>query len=76
MGIIDLIRGETLRALVRLEPGQAVTEQDIRQFCLGKMADYKLPREIVFVDEMPADIPNWKRPGDKEKADITPEGTG
>jgi long-chain acyl-CoA synthetase len=61
-GVPDLVRGETVRALVRLKPGQAATEQEIRQFCQGRMADYKLPREIVFVDVMPESIPNWRRP--------------
>ncbi len=73
MGVLDLIRGETLRALVRPVPGQVVTDHELRQYCQGKMADYKLPREIIIVDEMPEEIPNWKRPRDKEK-DLTPEG--
>jgi long-chain acyl-CoA synthetase len=61
MGAIDLIRGETVKALVRLKAGETATEQEIRQFCQGRMADYKLPREITFVDVMPAEIPIWRR---------------
>jgi long-chain acyl-CoA synthetase len=61
MGNIDLIRGETVKALVRLKQDAALTEQELRQYCQGRMADYKLPREIVFVDIMPADIPLWRR---------------
>jgi len=76
MGVLDLIRGETVRALVRPLPGQIVNDHELRQYCQGKMADYKLPREIIIVDEMPEEIPNWKRPRDKEKADITQEGKG
>lgn len=76
MGVLDLIRGETVRALVRPLPGQVVNDHELRQYCQGKMADYKLPREIIIVDEMPEEIPNWKRPRDKEKADITQEGKG
>ena len=75
-GVLDLIRGETLKALVRLAPGETATDHDLRSYCQGKMADYKLPREIVIVDEMPSEIPNWKRPRDKETADATPEGKG
>ena len=48
MGRIDLIRGETVKAIVRLKPGQTATEQELRQYCQGRMADYKLPREIVI----------------------------
>ncbi|OGO00544.1 MAG: hypothetical protein A2Y58_05605 [Chloroflexi bacterium RBG_13_51_52] len=61
MGTIDLIRGETVKALARLKPGETITEQEIRQYCQGRMADYKLPREITFVDVMPEVIPLWRR---------------
>ena len=44
-GAIDIVRGETVKALVRLKPGETATEQEIRQYCQGRMADYKLPRE-------------------------------
>ena len=62
MGVIDPVRGETVKALVRLKPGAAATEQEIRQFCQGRMADYKIPREVEFVDKMPGEIPLWRRP--------------
>jgi len=61
MGSIDLVRGETIKALVRLKPGETAAEQEIRQYCQGRMADYKLPREISFVDVMPEMIPLWRR---------------
>ena len=62
MGVMDIVRGETVKALVRLKPGETATEQEIRQYCQGRMADYKLPREIEFVDVMPEVIPLWRRP--------------
>jgi long-chain acyl-CoA synthetase len=61
IGVIDLVRGETIKALVRLKPGVTATEPELRQYCQGRMADYKLPREIKFVDVMPKDIPLWRR---------------
>jgi long-chain acyl-CoA synthetase len=76
MGVIDIVRGETVKALVRLKPGEKATEQEIRQYCQGRMADYKLPREIAFVDIMPEVIPIWRRPQGLEVADLTLEGTG
>jgi long-chain acyl-CoA synthetase len=63
VGVPDIIRGETVRALVKLKPGAKATEQEVRQYCQGRMADYKLPREIVFTDELPETTPLWKRPG-------------
>jgi long-chain acyl-CoA synthetase len=67
MGSIDLIRGETVKAIVRLKPGETATEQEIRQYCQGRLADYKLPREVMFVDVMPEVIPLWRRMQFKEE---------
>jgi long-chain acyl-CoA synthetase len=75
IGKIDLVRGETVKALVRLKKGQTLTEQELRQYCQGRMADYKLPREIVFVDAMPSEIPIWRRPQSFEAADLKLEGS-
>jgi long-chain acyl-CoA synthetase len=60
-GTIDLVRGETIKAWLKLKVGEKATEQEIRQYCQGHMADYKLPREIEFVDVMPEKIPLWRR---------------
>jgi long-chain acyl-CoA synthetase len=76
LGVIDLIRGETVKALVKLKPGETATEQEIRHYCQERMADYKLPREVEFVDTMPEEIPLWRRPANLELADLTAEGTG
>ena len=76
MGVTDIVRGETVKALVRLKPGEKTTEQEIRQYCQGRMADYKLPREIAYVDAMPEVIPLWRRLQSLEAADLMIEGTG
>jgi long-chain acyl-CoA synthetase len=76
MGVTDIVRGETVKALVRLKPGEKTTEQEIRQYCQGRMADYKLPREIAFVDAIPEVIPLWRRLQSLEAADLMIEGTG
>ncbi len=73
-GVIDVVRGETVRALVRLRPGETATEAEIRHYCQGRMADYKLPREVVFVEVMPEAVPLWRRPVGLEAADISLEG--
>jgi len=63
MGVADPVRGETVKALLKLKPGARVTEQEVRQYCQGRMADYKLPRDVEFVAVMPSVIPLWRRPG-------------
>ncbi len=70
MGIADLVRGETIKALVRPATGAEVTEQELRQYCQGKMADYKLPKDIIIVNEIPLEIPIWQRPPDSGQTDI------
>ena len=70
MGKSDIVRSETIKALVKLKPGKTVTEQEIRQYCQGRMADYKLPKEISIVDSLPATTPLWRRQLNLELADI------
>jgi len=54
MGIRDDVRGETPRAIIRLKPGEVATVQEIKKFCLERLANYKVPREIVFTGSSPA----------------------
>ena len=39
-----------------LKPGETATEDDIREFCDGQIAHYKIPRYIRFVDGFPMTI--------------------
>jgi acyl-CoA synthetase (AMP-forming)/AMP-acid ligase II len=36
-----------------LRDGQAATEQDIRAFATQRMADFKVPRKVIILDEIP-----------------------
>ncbi len=53
VGIPDELRGETIRAVISLKEGEVATEQEIKQFCRERLADYKVPRQIIFVDSLP-----------------------
>jgi long-chain acyl-CoA synthetase len=53
VGIPDERRGETVKAYVVTVPGADVTEDDIRDYCLANLAEYKHPREVAFVEELP-----------------------
>jgi len=44
---------EVGRALVVLKEGQALEEAEIIEFCQGKLAKYKIPKSVVFVDALP-----------------------
>lgn len=55
VGVPDPYRGETVKAFVALKDGMesTVTPQDIIAFCKSRMADYKYPRQLEFVKEIP-----------------------
>jgi len=55
-GIPDPYRGETVKAYVILKQGETATQQEIIDFCKGKMAKYKVPTAVEFRAELPKTI--------------------
>lgn len=53
VGVPDEYRGETVKAFVSLRPGRSVTEAELIAFAKERMAAYKYPRSIEFLDEIP-----------------------
>ena len=53
IGVPDEVRGQIAKAFVVLKPGQSLSPEELIAFCKGKIATYKLPREIVIVSELP-----------------------
>jgi len=53
VGVPDELRGEVVRAIISLKQSEVATEDEIRRFCRQHMADYKLPKQIIFVDSLP-----------------------
>jgi fatty-acyl-CoA synthase len=56
VGIPNARLGEIVAAWVRLRPGQEATEEEIRGWCQGQIAYYKVPEHIRFVDDFPATL--------------------
>jgi len=56
VGVPDEYRGETVKAFVSLRPGESVEEAALIAFCKERMAAYKYPRSIEFVDELPKTV--------------------
>lgn len=52
-GVPDEVFGEQVRGAVVLKPGESATEEEIREFCVERLADYKIPRSFLFLDELP-----------------------
>ncbi len=53
LGVDDEDYGKRLRAFVVLTDGADVSEDDLKDFVKKNLARYKVPREIVFLDELP-----------------------
>jgi long-chain acyl-CoA synthetase len=53
VGVQDAYRGETVKAVISLKPGQAVTAAELVEFCKARMAAYKYPRLVEIVDDLP-----------------------
>ena len=45
--------GEAVAAFITLKSGKEITEEELVTFCKGKMASYKAPKKIFFMDELP-----------------------
>ena len=55
-GVPDPKYGEEIIAWISLKEGKNTSEEDIKEFCKGKIAHYKVPRYIRFVDDFPMTV--------------------
>ena len=53
VGIPDELRGEVVRTVISLKEGEVTTEEEIRRFCRKHMADFKVPKQVIFMDSLP-----------------------
>ncbi len=53
LGIPDRLRGEVVGAVVSLKKGEVATEQELRRFCLERIASFKVPKQVMFLDSLP-----------------------
>lgn len=56
IGVPDLKYGEEIMAWVQLIEGESLTDDELREFCRGKIAHFKVPRYISFVSEFPMTV--------------------
>jgi fatty-acyl-CoA synthase len=55
-GVPDIKYGEEVCAWIVLRPGEHATPEEIREFCNGQIAHYKIPKHIRFLDELPMTV--------------------
>jgi fatty-acyl-CoA synthase len=56
IGVPDAKYGEQVCAWIKLREGETVSEEEIKQFCEGKIAHFKIPHYVKFVDEFPMTV--------------------
>jgi fatty-acyl-CoA synthase len=56
IGVPDPKYGEELCAWIKLKNGATATEEQIRDFCRAKLAHYKVPRYVRFVESFPQTV--------------------
>jgi fatty-acyl-CoA synthase len=56
IGVPDAKYGEEIMAWVKLKPGENAESEEIRAFCKDRIAHYKIPRYIKFVDSFPMTV--------------------
>ena len=55
-GVPDERYGEELCAWVKVRAGESLTVEDVKAFCQGQIAHYKIPRHVRFVEEFPMTV--------------------
>jgi len=53
VGIPDRYRGETVKVFVVPRAGETLTEAEVLAFCKEKLAAYKIPKSVEFMDDLP-----------------------
>jgi fatty-acyl-CoA synthase len=53
IGVPDAKHGEEVMAWIKLKRGATFVEQDVKNFCKGQIANFKIPRYVRFVDSFP-----------------------
>jgi len=56
IGVPDSKYGEEICAWVKLKEAELATDEEIRDWCRGKIATFKIPRYVLFVDEFPMTV--------------------
>jgi fatty-acyl-CoA synthase len=56
IGVPDAYYGEQVMAWIKSREGMSLTEAEVREFCRGRIMDYKIPQYVKFVAEFPATV--------------------
>ena len=74
IGVPDVKYGEELMVWVKARPGATLGEDDVREFCRGKIAHFKIPRYVKLVDEFPMTVTGKVRKVEMRESSIAELG--
>ena len=74
IGVPDEKYGEELCAWVKVRPGTELTAEDVRAFCAGKIAHYKIPRYVHLTQDFPMTVTGKVQKFKMREASITELG--
>ena len=52
-GVVDAVKGEVVKAWIVCRPGMSVTADELRAYCRGRLAPYKVPVQVEFRTDLP-----------------------
>jgi fatty-acyl-CoA synthase len=52
-GIPDEKYGEIVGAFIKLRANKTLTQEEVQEYCRGKISRHKIPRHVIFIDEFP-----------------------
>lgn len=53
IGVPDAVYGEEVACFIKLKEGRVLSEEQVKHWCEDRIAGYKVPRKVFFVDEIP-----------------------
>jgi fatty-acyl-CoA synthase len=74
IGVPDERYGEELMAWVKLREGAQLSEDDVRTYCQGRIAHFKIPRYVKFVDSFPMTVTGKVRKFEMRESSIAELG--
>ncbi len=74
IGVPDIKYGEQVMAWVKLREGSSATEEDIKEFCRGRIAHFKVPRYVKFVEGFPMTVTGKIRKVEMREASVAELG--
>lgn len=70
IGVPDQKYGEEIMAWIKIKAGHEINEEEIKEFCKGQIARYKVPRYIKFTDSFPMTVTGKIRKVEMRKISI------